>query len=129
MNVAQVISIIPASVMAQRKAEQAELQSAKHRAEQLLRSAERDAEVLRQQAYEAGLAEGRRQALVRHTELAQQLSLFRDAAKEQMADVFVQGLNHVLAGPARQDFFFGLHRRSPTTSRTHAFCTAAGAPS
>jgi flagellar biosynthesis/type III secretory pathway protein FliH len=107
MSLPQVVSIIPAPVMAQRKAEQAELQSAKHRAEQLIQSAQRDAEDVRQEAYQAGLAEGRRQALVRHIELAQQLALFRDAARDQMVDVFVQGLNHILVGPARRDFFHG----------------------
>jgi len=107
MSLSQVVSIIPASVMARRKAEQADLQSARQRAEQLIQDAQRDADEVRQQAYQAGLAEGRRQALARHIELAQQLALFRDAVKEQMADVFVQGLNHILAGPARQDYFNG----------------------
>jgi type III secretion protein L len=100
-------NVMPAAVLARRKAEQETLHSARQQAEQLLKAAEADAVRLRQQAIEAGLAEGRRQAMTHQVSLAEQLALFRDAARQEIADVFEQGLAHVLAGPAREAFFSG----------------------
>lgn len=96
---------IPAQALAQRKADAQTLQTARMEADRLIETARMEAVKLREQGYQAGLAEARQQALEQQLRQAKELAAFRDQARREMAQVFVQGLEHVLAGPARESFY------------------------
>lgn len=99
------LQVIPRSVLQQAKTDAGHLADARQKAERLLADAEARAVKSRDEGFQAGWLAAQEEMATLTASTLVQLDSLRDGVVTQLTDILTQALQHVLNGPARENFF------------------------